>query len=119
MPELSAVVVVVEDDSASRTTLRRVLRAGGFEAVMYGSAEDYLNSPPLGMLLDLQLPAMSGLDLQEQLRRQGSSIPVIVITAFDDERARRRAEAQGCVAFLRKPCEAGDILALLRKLRQS
>ena len=90
---------------------------------MYGSAEEYLNSPPkqepLGMLLDLQLPAMSGLDLQEQLRRQGSSIPVIVITAFDDERARRRAEAQGCVAFLRKPCEAGDILALLRKLRQS
>jgi FixJ family two-component response regulator len=117
------VVVVVEDDPASRTTLGRVLRAGGFEPAVYESAEAYLASPPtvepLGMLLDIHLPAISGLELQRWLRDRGSSIPIIIITAFDDARAQARAEALGCVAYLHKPCEAQQILNLLRSLVQS
>jgi FixJ family two-component response regulator len=112
-------VAVVEDDPASQKTLARVLRAGGYEAEVYGSAEDFLSSPPvspIGLLLDVHLGGMSGLDLQRQLKNEGSTIPVIIITAFDDARSRERAERLGCVAYLRKPCEAETILALLRGL---
>jgi FixJ family two-component response regulator len=113
-------VAVVEDDPASQKTLARVLRAGGYEAALYASAEEFLSSPPqsppIGLLLDVHLSGMSGLDLQRRLRDEGSTIPVIIITAFDDARSREQAERVGCVAYLRKPCEAETILALLRRL---
>ena len=114
------VVVVIEDDPASRKTLARVLRAGGYEAAVYASAEEFLASPPpgppLGLLLDVHLGGMSGLDLQRRLKDDGFDAPVIIITAFDDARSRAQAERLGCVAYLRKPCEAETILALLRRL---
>jgi FixJ family two-component response regulator len=113
-------VAVVEDDPASQKTLARVLRAGGYEAALYASAEEFLCSPPqsspIALLLDVHLSGMSGLDLQRRLRNEGSTIPVIIITAFDDARGRELAERVGCVAYLRKPCEAETILALLRRL---
>ena len=113
-------VVVIEDDPASQTTLARVLRAGGYEAAVYTSAEEFLASPPrsspLGLLLDVDLGGMSGLDLQRRLKDDGSTTPVIIITAFDDARSRAQAERLGCVAYLRKPCEARTILALLHQL---
>jgi FixJ family two-component response regulator len=114
-------VVVIEDDPASQRTLARVLRAGGYEAAVYGSAEDYLSSPPsslpIGMVLDVHLGPMSGIELQRHLCREGSRLPVIILTAFDDARAREQAEHLGCLAYLRKPCEAETILALLHTLQ--
>ena len=113
-------VVVIEDDPGSQKTLARVLRTGGFDAVVYASAEEFLASPPpssaIALLLDIHLGGMSGLDLQRLLRSQGSTLPVIVITAFDDARSRDQATRLGCVAYLRKPCEAETILTLLRGL---
>ena len=113
-------VVVIEDDLASQKTLARVLRAGGFDAATYASAEDYLSSPPksepIGLLLDVHLGGMSGLDLQRRLKSEGSTLPVIIITAFDDARSREQAERLGCVAYLRKPCDAETILAVLSHL---
>src|SRR5262245_17609226 len=114
-------VVVIEDDPASQKTLARVLRAGGYEAAIYGSAEEFLSTPPgaapIGLLLDLHLGGMSGLELQRRLRTEGSTIPVIIITAFDDDRSREQAERFGCLAYLRKPCEAKTVLAVLHRLR--
>ncbi len=113
-------VVVIEDDPASRKTLGRVLQAGGYAALLYASAEDFIDRPPdqpfIGLLLDLHLGGMSGLDLQRTLRRQGSSVPVVVITAYDDPFSRDTAEQLGCVAFLNKPCDAESILRVLRTL---
>ena len=113
-------VVVIEDDPASQKALARVLRAGGYEPETYASAEEFLSSPPdsvpIGLLLDVHLGGMSGLDLQRRLRNQGSTLPVIIITAFDDAWSREEAEELGCVAYLRKPCEAETILALLCRI---
>jgi FixJ family two-component response regulator len=99
-------VVVIEDDPASQKTLGRVLRAGGYEAAIYGSAEEFLSSPPksspIGLLLDVHLGGMSGLDLQRRRKAEGSTIPV--------------AERLGCVAYLRKPCPAEPVLTLLGHL---
>jgi FixJ family two-component response regulator len=68
------------------------------------------------MLLDVHLGGMSGLDLQRRLKNEGSTLPVIIITAFDDARSREQAERLGCVAYLRKPCPAETILGVLRRL---
>jgi FixJ family two-component response regulator len=117
----SSLVVVVEDDFGSRRSLGRVLRVGGFESAMYASAEEFLNSRPrpvpLCLILDIQLSGQSGLDLQRLLNAEGSRVPFIVITAFDDDRVREEAEGLGCLGYLRKPCEGHAILALLRSLQ--
>jgi FixJ family two-component response regulator len=113
-------VVVVEDDPSSRATLARVLHAGGYESAVYTSAEAFLASPPplspIVLLLDLHLSGMSGIDLQRRLREEGSTVPVIIITAGDDARSRQQAQQLGCAAYLRKPCDAQEILALLKPL---
>jgi FixJ family two-component response regulator len=114
-------VAVVEDDASSRTSLARVLRAGGFDIAMYESAEDFLSArpdrAPICLLLDIQLGGLSGLDLQRRLRAEGSRIPFIAITAFDNEQTRLEAAVLGCVAYLCKPCEGHTIVALVESLR--
>jgi len=111
-------VVLIEDDAGERKALGRLLRAGGFAPAPYASAEEYLAAPPsetpICLLLDIQLEGMSGLDLQEQLQAEGSTIPVIMITGSDDLRIRDRAEHSGCLAFLRKPFEGRLLLDTLR-----
>ena len=79
-------VVVVEDDPASQKTVARLLRAGGFDAAIYSSAEDFLASPPqgvpVGLLLDLHLGGMSGLDL-ETSTRIGAPITTVLLNNGD------------------------------------
>jgi FixJ family two-component response regulator len=89
---------------------------------MFASAEEFLSATiglsRIAMLLDLQLPAVSGLDLQRRLRREGSTLPIIGITAHDDSRVREDAERFGCLAYLAKPCNSSTILALPDFVRQ-
>jgi FixJ family two-component response regulator len=117
-PDASPLVAVVEDDPATLKALGRVLRAGGFDIASYSSAEAFLASPPARipacLLLDVQLGGMSGLALQRELKARGSTIPVIVMSAFDDDKARHEAHRIGCAGYLDK---VGDIDALLRLLR--
>lgn len=116
---LPTLVVVVEDDADERVALGRVLRIGGYEVIGYASAEEFLASPPLRplcLLLDMQLAGMSGLELLRTLRADGSTLPVIVITAGDDARWREEAERLGCTAYLRKPFQGRALVALIRSL---
>ena len=111
-------VVVIEDDAAERKALGRVLRAGGFATAAYSSAEEFRALPPaqapLCLVLDVRLGGMSGLDLQRMLRAEGSTLPVIIVTAHDDPEIHSEAERLGCSAYLRKPFEGRALLALLR-----
>src|SRR5262245_13592090 len=113
-------VAIVEDDPSSRKTLLRVLQAGGFEPVIYENAEDYLKSPPIpapmGLLLDMNLGGMSGLDLQAALNSRGSTVPVIVITGVDDPDFERESRRLGCLEYFHKPCDASAILGILNSL---
>jgi FixJ family two-component response regulator len=115
----SSSIALIEDDAEERAALGRVLWAGGFDVKSYASAEEYLASrmmEPLCLLLDMQLEGMSGLDLLRELRTEGSTLPVIVITASEDPESRNEAERLGCVAYLSKPFQGRALVALLRIL---
>jgi FixJ family two-component response regulator len=119
-----ALVAVIEDDQITRAALGRVLQVGGFEPALFDSAEAFILSPPTAALLclivDVQLPGMSGLDLQMKLRSEGFEVPVIIVTGKRVHAIRERAEQAGCAAFLWKPFSAQTILALLASIgRQS
>jgi FixJ family two-component response regulator len=97
-----------------------VLRAGGFDTLIYSSAEDFLESPPPRvpkcLLLDLQLGGMSGFELHRELRSRGSRVPVIVMTAFDDVHLREKASRIGCAGYLDKLSDVAGLFAILASL---
>jgi FixJ family two-component response regulator len=123
MSRPAPLVAVVEDDAACLRALGRVLRAGGCEVMLCGSAEEALTAPlprrPACFVVDMQLGAMSGLDLQARLNARGSTVPVIVLTALDDERVRAEARRLGCVAFLDKGSDIDVLLTIVRGLETS
>ena len=113
-------VAVVEDDDNARTALGRLLDAAGFEHALFESAETFLAEKRdrgwTCLIVDVHLPGMSGIDLQHTLRCEGSTAPIIVITARDTSAIRERAHEAGCAAFLTKPFRGDTLLALLDSL---
>jgi len=99
------VVAVVDDDSSMRVGLERLLQARGFGTDVFPSAETFLAASSAAdcLLLDIHLGGMGGFELRRRLSSAGSRLPVIFMTAFDDEVTRREAASLGCVAYLRKP----------------
>jgi FixJ family two-component response regulator len=111
-------VAVVDDDESVRKALQRLLRASDLDADTFASAEDFLASLPHAplpdcLVLDLQMPGTSGLDLQRQLVRTGPQVPTVVITGHDEPGMEARSLAAGASAYLRKPLEAGTLLAAI------
>jgi FixJ family two-component response regulator len=111
-------VAVVDDDESVRKALQRLLRASDLDADTFASAEDFLASLPQATLpdclvLDLQMPGTDGLDLQRQLVRTGSPVPTVVITGHDEPGMEARCLAAGASAYLRKPLQAGTLLAAI------
>ena len=98
---------VVDDDEMLRESLPELLREFGFAAVAFSSGQEFLSSGYADktscLLLDVAMPGMSGLDLQQELKRRGYAIPIIFITGQKDEEVRERALRQGAVKFLYKP----------------
>lgn len=112
--EQSWTVCIVDDDDSVRRGLTRLMRANGLEAKSYASAESFLeiarSVSRVCVLLDITMPRMSGLQLQERLREQGVSLPIIAISAHEDEEARSSARAMGARFFLRKPVDESALL---------
>jgi FixJ family two-component response regulator len=102
-----SLVSVVDDDESIRESLPDLLSEFGFATRAFPSAEAFLSSDCVDdtkcLILDVIMPGMTGLDLQEELTRRGQKIPVIFITARKEETIRARAFKQGAVKFLNKP----------------
>ena len=113
------IVSIVDDDASVRAAMESLVRSLGFVAFAFESAEDFLRSPRVDdsacLITDVQMPGMSGLDLQDRLIAQGNRIPIIFITAFPEQAIRSRAEARGALAFLEKPFRCGTMIELLRQ----
>jgi FixJ family two-component response regulator len=94
-----------------------LVRSLGYQACVFASAEAFLSSPRLQdtscLIADIQMPGMSGLDLQSELHARQQFIPIIFITAFPEERIRKRAEAAGAVGFFSKPVDGNVIVGCL------
>jgi FixJ family two-component response regulator len=105
---------VVDDDERLRESLPDLLREFGFEARAFSSGPEFLSSNYVDetrcLLLDIAMPEMSGLDLQQELKRRGQAIPIIFISGQKDEDVRKQALRQGAVNFLYKPFSDGDLL---------
>ncbi len=112
-------VHVVDDDSSVRCAMRRLLRSAGYLVKASESAQSYLDeaSPdtPGCVVLDLRMPGMDGLMLQERMAELGLTAPIVFVTAHGDVSASVRAMKQGAVDFLEKPFESQDLLAAVER----
>jgi FixJ family two-component response regulator len=99
--------------------MEALMRSVGFVAFTFESAEEFLRSPRVDdsacLITDVQMPGMTGLDLQNRLIAQGSRIPIIFITAFPEQDIRSRAQAAGAIAFLEKPFDGETMTNWVRK----
>jgi FixJ family two-component response regulator len=110
-------VAVVDDDAAVRRALVRLLRTSSFDPVGYGSAAEFLDALgarlPDCLVVDLQMPGMTGLELQQHLAKVGIKIPTIVITAHDGIGTRERCRSAGASAYLLKPFQDATLIAAI------
>ena len=110
----SHLVAVVDDDASVRRALTRLLQSADLRVLTYASATEFLDaglsSAPDCAILDIHLGGMNGLELLSRLRELGHNLPVLIMTAHDDEQAREAAARGGCVAYLRKPLDPKVLL---------
>ena len=114
VPRESFNVYIVEDDESIRRAIGRLLRSVGYHASTYESAEDFLDSTAGAgegcLILDIRLPGMTGLDLQEKLASSGAKYSVIFMTAHDHPQWQERAKKAGALAYLKKPFKDQSLL---------
>ena len=110
-------VAVIDDDASVRKALTRLLRASGHEVEAFASGDEFLKSSrteaPNCLVLDVHMPSINGLDVQAALLARDIHVPIIFITAYDDNALRMRALEQGAVAYLRKPLTEQTLLAAI------
>jgi FixJ family two-component response regulator len=115
-------VAVVDDDENVCRSFGRLLRAAGFHAITYDSAESFLadsKRPQFGCLvLDIQLGGISGIELAERLAAVDQRTPLIFITAHDDPEVRSAAKALGCAAYFQKTDPGKEVLEAIRRVIQ-
>jgi FixJ family two-component response regulator len=112
MPSNVRIVAIVEDDDLVRSATVSLIRSLGLNAVPFCSATQFLDAEQIDLgciISDIHMPGMSGLDLVDYLRGQGSLVPVILMTAYPTEQIKALAKESGAQWFLEKPCEP-DVL---------
>jgi FixJ family two-component response regulator len=110
-------IAIVDDDPSVLKALTRLLRTRALHAKAYGSGNEFLAALPDGLpeclILDLQMPEMTGLELQQHLTRRGIQIPTIIITGHGDIGMRERCKSAGAIAFLSKPVQDTSLFAAI------
>ncbi len=113
----AATIFVIDDDGSVRQGLSRLLRSSGYRTQTFVSAEAFLSqmpgAHPACIVLNVQLPGLDGLELQERLAVEGPHLPIIFITGHGDIRTTVRAMKMGAVDFLEKPVDEQDLLAAI------
>ena len=118
-------IAVVDDEQPVRVSLRRYCCALGMNAVAYGGGRELLDALSSScdtldcLLLDAHMPEMTGLDVQQQLRRMSVSFPTIVYSADDEPEARERYLAAGASEYLRKPIGGDELVAAIARAVES
>ena len=113
------VIAVVDDDESFRDALQRFLRTLGFQVETFASGREFLRSNQLGLvtcvILDLAMPDMGGLEVQQQLAARGLRIPIVFVTAHRDDQLGQCAVAVGALAVLRKPVDQDELVRSVRE----
>lgn len=115
-------VFVIDDDDAVRSSLRLLFKSYGLDAVLAASADEFLAGYDVGrpgcVVLDVRMPGISGLELQQRLNRLGATIPIIFITGHGDVPMAVEAMQAGAFDFLQKPFRDDDLLARVQRALQ-
>ena len=117
--EPEALVAIVDDDPSVRRGLQRLIQSAGWKVESFASAQEFLVFPrtaaPTCLVLDLQLPGLSGLDLQKRLAKIGLEIPIVFLTGHGNIPASEQAMKAGAVEFLTKPIDEQDLFRAIRE----
>jgi RNA polymerase sigma factor (sigma-70 family) len=119
MQHASHVIHVVDDDSSFRSTIAGLLNAAGYEVALYESSQKFLEKPPTRLsdciLLDVQMPGLSGLQLQDRLSKLGNRLPIVFLSGHADVPTSVRAIKAGAEDFLTKPVAREQLLETIRR----
>jgi CheY-like chemotaxis protein len=111
-------ISVVDDDASTRDSLKTLLRSAGYQVVTFASAESFLKSAELRetecLILDMRMPGMAGLELQQRVNASHPNIPIIFLTEHGDLKNPRLATDAGAADFLGKPIEADSLVSAVR-----
>jgi FixJ family two-component response regulator len=117
--ESDAIIAIVDDDPSVRQGLQRLIRSAGWKPETFGSAQEFLDrrrtEAPSCLVLDLQLPGLSGLDLQKQMAEAGLETPIVFLTGHGDIPASVKAMKAGAIEFLTKPVDEEDLLRAIQE----
>jgi FixJ family two-component response regulator len=112
-------ISIIDDDEAIREATKGLVRSLGYEAATFASAEEFLQSDSVAntscLITDVQMPGLSGIDLQQGLIVRGIQMPTIFITAYPEEGTRRRALTAGAFGYLGKPFSEQSLVSCLDK----
>ena len=112
-------IAIVDDDASVRKALKRLLRAANLDADAFASGREFLDSLaaqlPDCIVLDLHMPGMNGLDIQQHLARSGQRMPIVIITGHDEPLARAQCLSAGAAAYLRKPIDDEALLDAIHR----
>ena len=112
-------IAIVDDEEPVRDATKSLVRSLGYHASTFGSADDFLKSEQVHdtscLITDVQMPGLSGLDLQDRLIARGHCIPIIFMTGYPNDNVRARAMKAGAVCFLNKPFDEDHFIGCLEK----
>jgi FixJ family two-component response regulator len=118
----NSVISVVDDDESMRRMLTRGIEAAGFDVAVFNSAEEFLDSSSVSdsdcLVLDVDLPGMNGMELQQHLNESGTGISIIFMSGHADDLIKKRALEAGAAGFFSKPLSISTLVATLRTLQQ-
>jgi len=119
MTDKAPVIIIVDDDASFRSFLVRLVGTVGFKTVQFASAEEFLSSPepdgPACLVLDVQMPGLSGLDLQRRLTERRHALPIVFMTGHGDIPMTVEAMKAGAVGFLPKPFRNQDLIDAIKE----